>query len=315
RMRLWTPPPPRRGPPPGGPEGVPGPPPGGPDGFPGLPPGGPPPGGPGRVMIEFEPLLAEELTAGAERNLAISLVAAIALMGAAAFLYRQAARAAAAEARHERQRHLASLGEMSAVLAHEIRNPLAALKGHAQLLSEQLPDGGRERKRADRVVHEAGRLEALTRELLDFARSGQVQRAEVDPAALLGEAVEAVDPERIRVDAAGAPAAFPLDAVRMRQVLENLLRNAIQASPAEAEVEVTVAEVEGRLCLVVRDRGEGIPAGQEDRIFEAFHTTRVHGTGLGLAVARRIVELHGGWIRAESHPGGGAALRISIPRA
>lgn len=296
-----------------------------------MPPGGPPrgprpppppdqgedPPGPrgGRVVIEYEPILARAMIAGAARTLAVSLVAAIALMGAAGFLYRMAVRAAAAEERMARQRHLASLGEMSAVLAHEIRNPLAALKGHAQLLSEGMPEGARDRKRVDRVVHEARRLEALTTQLLDFARSGQIQREALSPAALAEDAVEAVDPARIALRAVEAPATWPLDPARMRQVLINLLTNAIQASPPDAQVELTLGEASGRLTLTLRDRGAGIPPGQEERIFEPFHTTRVHGTGLGLAVARRIVELHGGSIRAENHPEGGAVFRLSIPQA
>lgn len=303
----------RRAPPPPGrpPRGAPPPPP-----APGEPSAEPRPGPPGgRVVIEFEPLLARAMIAGAARTLAVSLVAAIALMGAAGFLYRMAVRAAAAEERMARQRHLASLGEMSAVLAHEIRNPLAALKGHAQLLSEGLPEGARERKRADRVVHEAQRLEALTTQLLDFARSGQVQREALSPAALAEDAVEAVDPARIALRAGAAPATWPLDPARMRQALINLLTNAIQASPPDAQVELTLGEASGRLTLTLRDRGAGIPPGQEERIFEPFHTTRVHGTGLGLAVARRVVELHGGSIRAENHPEGGAVFRLSIPQA
>lgn len=304
--RLRRAPPPPGGPPQGSPPHQPPPP------APGEPLPGPPGG---RVVVEFEPILAEAMTAGAARTLAVSLVAAIALMGAAGFLYRMAARAAAAEERMARQRHLASLGEMSAVLAHEIRNPLAALKGHAQLLSEGLPEGARERKRVDRVVHEAQRLEALTTQLLDFARSGQIQREALSPAALALDAAEAVDPARIALHAGEAPATWPLDPARMRQVLINLLTNAIQASPPDAQVELTLGEASGRLELAIRDRGAGIPPGEEERIFEPFHTTRVRGTGLGLAVARRIVELHGGSLRAENHAGGGAVFRVSIPRA
>lgn len=331
RYRMAAPPPQPGPPPPPGPP--PGPPPhfagGPPPHFAGEPPphfagesprdfpGGPPPPGDGRggrPVIEFEPVLADELLAGAARHLGVSALGAFALMAAAGVLYRLAMRAAAAEQRHARQRHLASLGEMSAVLAHEIRNPLAALKGHAQLLAEQLPDSSRERKRADRVLHEAVRLEELTNQLLDFVRSGEVQRVALDPAALIEEVAAAVSPDRITLHLDAAPASWSLDPTRIRQVVSNLLSNAVDASPPDERIDVAIVEAQDQMQLTVRDRGEGIPEGQEQRIFEAFHTTRVHGTGLGLAVARRIVELHGGTIRASNHPEGGAVFRVCIPR-
>lgn len=276
--------------------------------------------GPGReegpprvIVVEYEPTGAQGLLADATRNLGISLTAALALMAVAMIFYRLATSANAMEQRLANQRHLASLGEMSAVLAHEIRNPLAALKGHAQLLLEQLGESSRESKRAERVVKEAVRLEVLTNELLDFARSGRVHRVEISPAELLGEVVQALGEERFRLDLKQAPALFSLDPLRMRQVLTNLLSNALLASPPDAPVDVQLRLEQGALSLSIHDGGPGIPDGQEEKIFEAFHTTRVHGTGLGLAVSRRIVELHGGTISASNHPSGGALFRVRIP--
>jgi two-component system sensor histidine kinase HydH len=91
------------------------------------------------------------------------------------------------------------------------------------------------------------------------------------------------------------------------------MQNAIQASPEGAKVEVSVSSERGKLMVQVRDHGAGLPAGSEQQIFEPFHTTRVKGTGLGLAIARRIVELHGGSIRGENHPEGGALFTLWIP--
>jgi signal transduction histidine kinase len=99
----------------------------------------------------------------------------------------------------------------------------------------------------------------------------------------------------------------------MEQVLRNLLENAVQASPAASVVEADIVVERGKLVMRVRDHGKGLPAGTEQRIFEPFHTTRTQGTGLGLAVARRIVEQHGGQIRAENHPDGGALFTLVIP--
>ncbi len=100
----------------------------------------------------------------------------------------------------------------------------------------------------------------------------------------------------------------------MHEVIANLVRNALQASPPDVPVSVRVAVEAGALVYEVRDRGEGIPAGQEEAIFEPFQTTRVRGTGLGLAVARRVVELHGGVITAAQHPAGGAVFRVVLPK-
>jgi two-component system, NtrC family, sensor histidine kinase HydH len=203
---------------------------------------------------------------------------------------------------------------MSAVLAHEIRNPLASLKGHAQLLLETLPEASRERDKADRVVRESVRLETLTNDLLDFVRSGQIERRAADPAELLRSCVEEAGSDRFDVDVAAAPKQWSLDPARMRQAVGNLLRNALQASPDGAKAEASVSERDGRLVFAVRDRGEGIPPGEEEAIFEAFHTKKVRGTGLGLAVAKQVVERHGGTIEAANRDGGGAEFRISIPK-
>jgi signal transduction histidine kinase len=99
----------------------------------------------------------------------------------------------------------------------------------------------------------------------------------------------------------------------MEQVLENLLQNAVQASPPHSQIDASISVERGQLVMRIRDRGPGLPAGSEEHIFEAFHTTRVKGTGLGLAVARRIVELHGGKLSGENHAEGGAVFTLRLP--
>jgi two-component system sensor histidine kinase HydH len=203
---------------------------------------------------------------------------------------------------------------MSAIMAHEIRNPLASLKGNAQLLAEKLEDGSRERARADRVIAEATRLEALTSDLLDFARAGPLQTVDTDPAELVRTAAADVVPGGFEIVNDGAPARWPVDATRIRQALVNVLQNARQASADGPPPRVTVATAGEALEIAVRDFGPGLPAGSEARIFDPFFTTRTNGTGLGLAVARRVVEMHGGSIEAANHPEGGAVFRIVLPR-
>lgn len=265
------------------------------------------------VLVEFEPLMRRDLEQGALRSLGIGGVASLALVAVAVGLWRFSLREERLKAAMERDRRLASLGEMAAVLAHEIRNPLTSMKGHAQLLAERLDAGTPERRKADRVVGEAVRLEQLTADLLSFIRSENIERRSVDPRAVAEAAAEDVEPERVEIESAGAPAAWSLDPRLMQQALANLLRNALQATPNGDPATITISQEDGRLVYTVRDRGDGIDDDDREKIFEPFYTTRVRGTGLGLPVARRIVTLHRGAIDTATHPDGGAVFRVAIP--
>jgi two-component system sensor histidine kinase HydH len=270
----------------------------------------PPPHHRPALIIEFEPIASAEAVQRALRVLLASSGAGLLLTAAAIGLALRAARDVRVEAEHAKRRHLAQLGEMSAVLAHELRNPLASLKGHAQLLAERAPEALA--PRVERVVAEAIRLEQLTNDLLEFARSGAIDVAATNPLSLVEDAVQATDPARVDVVAGQAPPTHPLDAPRLRQVLVNLLENALSVTPAAERVVVTIA-YDGGLVLTVRDHGPGIPMADRARVFEPFFTTKTRGTGLGLAVARRIVELHGGTIDVDDAPGGGALFRVYLP--
>jgi len=272
----------------------------------------PPPEATPGAEVEFVPVGVNQLLARTQRDLFINLGIGAALLAMGLLAFRWLRRREALELVRAREAHLARLGEMSAVLAHEIRNPLASLKGHAQLLSEST-ENDKQQTKVDRIVREAVRLEMLTGQLLAFAKTGAVERRACDPAALVREAAEEVAADRIDVIADAAPESWSLDPDRLRHALTNVLRNAVEASPADQRVEAEVAVAADALAIRVRDRGPGIAAGDEDKIFEAFHTTRTRGTGLGLAVARRVVELHGGTIRAASRNGGGAEITMTIP--
>ncbi|HEX3766245.1 MAG TPA: HAMP domain-containing sensor histidine kinase [Kofleriaceae bacterium] len=268
-----------------------------------------------RFLIEVEPVQANGLRDAASLTLAVGALAAAALLGVAFVLIRREARRRADAVARERERRLASLGEMSAVLAHEIKNPLASLKGNAQLLARMLPGGDKPRAKADRVVDEAIRLEQLTNDLLQFVRTGTIQRAPVDPAALVSDAASSIAGSAagsVTVDTTGAPTTWSLDAGRFRQVVINLIDNAVAAGPP---VTVAVRRDRGHLILEVADRGPGVPDDVRDRIFEPFVTGKTQGTGLGLAICRRVVELHGGTIGVFPSPGGGAMFRAEIPES
>ncbi|MBF5043053.1 HAMP domain-containing histidine kinase [Aggregicoccus sp. 17bor-14] len=272
-------------------------------------------GRPTLVVLEVEPVQAEALRRAAVRTLAIGAVAAAALFAGALLLLRWLLRQAELERQLERERRLAGLGEMSAVLAHEIKNPLASLKGNAQLLAHALADSERHGAKARRVVDEAVRLERLTGSLLEYVRTGELHREPASPAELLQEAAEAVRtgsaPGQLALAPQESGAPWLLDKERIRQVLVNLLDNALATG---APVRASVREEAGQLRFDVQDAGPGVPPSERERIFEPFHTTRTRGTGLGLAVARRVVEQHGGSIRVQEAPGGGALFTVVLPR-
>lgn len=269
---------------------------------------------PAAVVLEFEPQVTTRMVARARSTLAGVTVAAILLMGAALLFWRMSVKQSRIEAQLTEDRQLRVLGEMSAVLGHEIRNPLTALKGHAQLLVERLPEGST-RQGASTIVREAIRMEELVAHILAFARTGTVDLSPEDPLLVVRGAAESVADDRVVVKGPPDLPAWPLDRVRIEQALANLIRNAVQASPENVAVEVAVSVSDRALIIEVRDHGEGIAPDQIERIFEPFHTTRTRGTGLGLTVARRVVEGHRGRIEATNHPDGGAVFRVELPRA
>jgi two-component system sensor histidine kinase HydH len=264
------------------------------------------------VVVEFEPLVAGQLMRRALRSMMVGGMASGVLMLTAVLFWRATIRREAVERTMQEQRRLSTLGELSAVLAHEIRNPLASLKGHAQLLAEDTPGDAPARRRVDRIVTEVHRLEALSSDLLDFVRTGPLELEPIHLDEMLRRAILDRAVTDVELDCSGAPETWPMDARRIEQVLMNLLDNAVAASPAGAPIRVMAWEQRGSLVITVSDKGPGIPEQNLDQIFEPFFTTGPRGTGLGLAVARRIVELHGGTMSARSLPEGGAEIRLSI---
>jgi len=276
-----------------------------------------PPFGLAFLVVELEPPVMETLRGHLTR---ISIVAALAggvLLAFAIAWSRSAGRLAAIEEKAAREQRLVALGSMSSVMAHELRNPLASLKGTAQLLVEDFEDANdskdaKKKKKAERVVAEAERLEVLTTSLLDFVRDGPIERISVTPKELVDSALDGLTTARVKVDVERAPSELFVDRSRLARAIHNLVDNALQAQ-AEGDVSLTLEKKDDGAAIEVRDRGEGIPAGQEAQIFEPFVTTRTKGTGLGLAVARRIAEQHEGTLTGENHPDGGALFRLTLP--
>ncbi len=182
---------------------------------------------------------------------------------------------------------------MSAVLAHEIRNPLGSLKGHAQLLVEDLNDQAVSADRAERLVNDATRLESTVNELLAFIRSGELHHADVDVAVVMNDAIGRVPEAVATIETTLAPKQTAwVDAGRLGLAIENVLRNG--AAAGSGQILVGLALHKGRLRITIEDDGPGVLDEDREAIFKPFFTTKAKGTGLGLALASRIAQAHGG---------------------
>ncbi len=226
----------------------------------------------------------------------------------------------AARSRVAQSEKLAALGQLAAAIAHEVRNPLAVVRSAAQGLGETLPAADAEGHRAASfIVAEVDRLGSVVNSLLAFARPLQLQTRPTALADVVARAVTLAGADlaakRVRLARDEAPT-LPLvqaDGDLVCQVLVGLLANAAAATPAGGQVLVRARAGEGAVELAVADSGPGIAPELRARVFEPFFTTRPNGTGLGLAVARQIVEAHGGRIDVGDHPGGGACFTVRLP--
>lgn len=227
--------------------------------------------------------------------------------------------------RQARQERLAVLGEVAAVVAHELNNPLSAVAMYAQMMQDELPADSPFREHVDVIRRNTETCGKTIRGLLDWAYSADPEVTETDVHALVGEALRFVRPLTHRahvvvVERQGlADAVVHADAVQLRQVLVNLLMNAVQASGGRGgrvEVETSEAEDGRTVVLDVSDDGPGVPPERRDRIFEPFFTTKPagEGTGLGLPISRRIVESHGGTLALGASEPGRTTFRVRLPR-
>jgi two-component system, NtrC family, sensor histidine kinase HydH len=272
-------------------------------------------GRPPILIVEFEPSVLARVNAGMNHTVVVAGAAVLVLLSLAGALTTRMIRRTQVAVQAEQDKRLAALGQMAGVMAHELRNPLTSLKGHAQLLAEMLDVGSPAQLKAELVVTEALRLEALTQALLAFVRDGALVMREVSPAELVEHALRDLDGARVEVDLSAAPKALSVDDARISVAISNLVQNALQATQAGERVRLRVIDQPLEVAIEVHDSGPGIAAGDKDRIFEPFFTTRIHGTGLGLSVARRAVEGHGGTLRALESSGQGAIFKICLPKA
>lgn len=283
-----------------------------------LPPGAPPPNL--RILRLTLPLSrASGLMGPARTALWLSFPVAAVLMVLGGLLHRAASRERRERKEQSRRRALLALGEMGAVLAHEIRTPLASIKGNAQLLAEE----HRADDRALAIVAESSRLERLVNGLLDYARPSEPRWDSVVAADLLERAAEiishraAIKQVNLVLDRGPEGLTLRADRDQLLQVLVNLLSNAVEActepSAQGRTVTVSVERRGNRAMFSILDQGPGLRGARLEELARPFHSTRAGGTGLGLSVASRIVEQHRGELRLEDRREGGAMARVSLP--
>jgi signal transduction histidine kinase len=226
----------------------------------------------------------------------------------------------AAEAAMRRSERLAALGQLSAGLAHELRNPLGTVKASAEMLSKSVPaDNAVARELAGFITSEVDRANSLVTRFLDFARPLKVRPERNDLGEVLDRAIAQfnrhVPPFPVSVYTNYSPdiRPFPFDAELMERVAYNLVLNAAQASPPGSAITVKTRQVGQFAEFAVIDRGSGIEAANRESIFNPFFTTKPEGVGLGLAIVAKIVDEHHGKITVESEPQNGSVFRVQLP--
>jgi signal transduction histidine kinase len=214
---------------------------------------------------------------------------------------------------------LASLGQLSAGIAHEIRNPLGSIQGAVDILAQDLPPQDPKSEFAQIARKEVNRLEKLTGEILQFSKPAPPKQLAMDWREIVDAATRLCSDQARRqgveiIRLIDSPEATVLvDPEQVKQVLINILINAIQAQPGGGKIVIRGQVESGQLTISVEDRGPGMAPEQLNRIFDPFFTTRHEGTGLGLSISYQLVVNNGGRIRATSEPGNGSCFQVSFP--
>ena len=223
----------------------------------------------------------------------------------------------ALEERLREQTALARIGEMAAVIAHEVKNPLTAVRGAIQVIGGRLPADSRDAPVVKDVIARIDALNALIQDLLLFARPPQPRVRPVEINALLGMSIDLLsqDPAfaNVRVTVDGTPVIVAADPELLKIVFQNLFINAAQAMHGDGAIQVSLRAGAADVEIAVADTGPGIPADVRKNLFKPFFTTKARGTGLGLSTARRLIDAHGGTIAVECPAAGGTVAMLRLP--
>jgi signal transduction histidine kinase len=212
---------------------------------------------------------------------------------------------------------LAKLGEMAAVIAHEVKNPLAGIRGAIQVLSSQLSDGGKKAHVLQEIVSRIDALDQMMKDLLLFARPPKPRCAPTDlvPLVTTTASLLSEDPtlKEVNVEVEGSAPRLSADPEMLRIVFQNLLINGAHAMHGKGRIRVAIGTVDAACQIAFIDSGPGIPAEIREKIFTPFFTTKRGGSGLGLPTAKRLIEAHDGQITIDCPPAGGTAVVIRLP--
>ncbi|MBI4746476.1 MAG: hypothetical protein HY786_08055 [Deltaproteobacteria bacterium] len=223
------------------------------------------------------------------------------------------------ELRHKRR--LAAMGEMSARIAHEIRNPLNKICLSHEILKESLNLKGGDKKTIEIMGRGIETLRTLATDLLDYGRSEKLTKETIDIREILNNVISEFD-YKIAKSGVKIVKRFPkkdqvylnADAPKIRQVFTNVVKNAVESMPEGGILRVSAKEKEGFLVTVIADSGVGIPKENIERIFEPFFTSKIGGTGLGMAIVKHFIDMHDGEIKIESEEGRGTIVTITLPQ-
>ncbi len=223
-----------------------------------------------------------------------------------------------AEERAKRAERMAALGQLATGLAHEIRNPLGAISGSIQLLKSAKGLNDEERELCTIIQRESLRLNELVTDMVDLTRPRKPDFVRIDVVAIARDVVElssasgrAVSDVKVSYAGPSTSVEVRADGSQLRQLVWNLVRNAVQASSPGDEVRLEITQPD-RVLLRVMDEGAGIDPATTESIFDAFFTTRSHGTGVGLAVVKRIADEHGFRVQVHSKRGRGAVFEVDL---
>ena len=216
--------------------------------------------------------------------------------------------------------YMAALGRLAGAVAHEVRNPLSSIRGLVQYISKDFAPDSRKAEFGETIVAEVDRLERVVAGLLEYTREEHQVSNNVDVNEIVAQAVETVKAEPI-ADTVNiimkAKSDLPLisaDAYRLRQAIINLLRNALESLNGKGDISLEVESQKDSIVIKVADNGPGLPVKDTNKIFEPFFSTKERGAGLGLALARKTIQLHGGELTAEVNSPRGSVFQIVLPR-
>ena len=221
------------------------------------------------------------------------------------------------EDRLREQEALARLGQMAAVVAHEVKNPIAGIRGALQVIGSRMAADARDKPVIGEIIARLDALNRIVQDLLVFARPRELKAEPTDLKTLVLSTIDHLkrDPSLagVAVEVAGNGAVVNADAEQLQLAVQNVLMNAAQAIGPSGRIQISIGHENGNWAIAMADNGPGMPPDVKEKAFEPFFTTKSRGTGLGLPIAKRVVEAHGGRLTIDTPPTGGTVVTLSLP--